>query len=121
MSLGTVLICPSRLITNIHWPFCLDLKIKYLEFLFLKTVEDELDAQMIQEFLEEALMMKNFNHPNVLSLIGISIHEEKPCALIPLMSNGDLKTFLRNHTVSVQHIGIRILNDLQDNSRSVMY
>ena len=56
---------------------------------------------MIQDFLQEALMMKNFKHPNVLSLIGISIHEEKPCALMPLMSNGDLKIFLIHHKVSI--------------------
>ena len=56
---------------------------------------------MIQDFLQEAFMMKNFNHPNVLSLIGVSIHEDKPCALMPLMSNRDLKTFLSHHKVSI--------------------
>ena len=76
---------------------------------------------MIQEFLEEALMMSNFDHPNILSLIGISLHEEKPCTLIPFVSNGDLKAFLRHHTVSIQHIGIHILNNMQTNMLNAMY
>ena len=61
---------------------------------------------MIEEFLQEAMMMKNFNHPNVMSLIGVSLHEEKPCTLMPLMSNGDLKTFLSHHKVSIKHMDI---------------
>ena len=42
--------------------------------------------------------MKEFNHPNVMSLIGISVHEDKPCVILPLMSNGDLENYLRKHS-----------------------
>ena len=55
---------------------------------------------MIVDFLQEMTVMKQFDHPNVLSLIGVSVLEDKPCALLPLMSNGDLRKFINDHTVS---------------------
>lgn len=62
--------------------------------MYLFTVALELDNRIVEEFLKEALIMKKFNHPNVLNMIGISAHEEKPCVILPLMSNGDLKKYL---------------------------
>ena len=41
--------------------------------------------------------MKMFDHPNVLCLLGISVYEEVPCVILPFMSNGDLKTYMRNN------------------------
>ena len=41
--------------------------------------------------------MRQFNHPNILSICGISVHEDKPCVILPLMSNGDLEKYLRKH------------------------
>lgn len=61
----------------------------------LIVVELALGNETIREFLNEALIMKKFNHPNVLNLLGISAHEEKPCVILPLMVNGDLKNYLR--------------------------
>ena len=49
------------------------------------------------EFLREATRMKMFDHPNVLSLLGISVYEEVPCVILPFMSNGDLRTYMRNN------------------------
>ena len=46
-------------------------------------------------FLEEASIMSTFEHPNVLSLIGVALdHQEKPYVVLPFMENGDLKTFV---------------------------
>ena len=39
--------------------------------------------------------MRQFDHPNVLSLIGISVQNNNPCDILPLMANKDLKLFLR--------------------------
>ena len=58
--------------------------------------------QVIEEFLREATIMRQFTHPNVLSMFGISVHNDKPCVIMPLMSNGDLRNYLRkNSSVSV--------------------
>ena len=59
----------------------------------------ELIAQRkeVEDFLFEATTMKKFDHPNILPLIGISLCEEKPCAVVPLMHLGDLKSYLMKH------------------------
>ena len=61
----------------------------------------EINNQVIETFLQEVVIMRQFNHPNVLSLIGVSVHDNKPCALLPLMANKNVKSFLkRNHEAS---------------------
>ena len=58
---------------------------------------DRIAPHETDEFLREATRMKMFDHPNVLSLLGISVYEAKPCVLLPLMSHGDLRTYMRNN------------------------
>ena len=44
--------------------------------------------------------MKEFDHPNVLSVLGISLNTDHegglPFIMLPFMDNGDLKTYLKN-------------------------
>ena len=41
--------------------------------------------------------MKDFNHPNVLSLIGVAIKDNnKPFVILPYMEHGDLKSYISN-------------------------
>ena len=53
----------------------------------------------LYEFIAESVIMKKFNHQNVLSLAGVSIVVENklaiPCILLPFMVNKDLKKFLQ--------------------------
>ena len=64
--------------------------------------ELELDQRVIEDFLQEAITMREFDHSNVLSIFGVSIHETKPCVVLPFMSNGDLKNYLQqNYKVSI--------------------
>ncbi|OPL33152.1 hepatocyte receptor growth factor, partial [Mytilus galloprovincialis] len=43
------------------------------------------------------LIMKDFEHPNVLSLIGISVAPgEFPLVIIPFVTNGDLLSYIRS-------------------------
>ena len=45
--------------------------------------------------------MKHFDHPNVLSLIGVSFDKENnPAMVLPFMSDGDVKAYLSSHRVS---------------------
>ena len=70
---------------------------------FNERKELELNNQTIEDFLHEASIMRQFNHPNVLSIYGVSVHNDKPCVLLPLMANGDLQKYLKdNCEVSVQ-------------------
>ena len=73
-------------------------------------------------------MMKKFNHPNVLKMFGVSVYEEKPCILLPLMSNGDLKKFLTANKSVSTHIflhaifqGARALLTLHTDSDSTEF
>ena len=59
--------------------------------------EIKVTNQVVEDFLQEAAILIKFSHPNVLTLIGVSVHNNKPCVILPLMSNGDLKNYLKNN------------------------
>ncbi|CAK9295252.1 unnamed protein product [Gordionus sp. m RMFG-2023] len=59
-----------------------------------------LNQESLRAFLHEGLRMKEFNHPHVMSLIGISWSPtHTPLVILPFMPNGDLLTHLRNPNV----------------------
>ena len=65
-----------------------------LEQMYISTLEG-------QKFIEEALRMREFNHANVLRLIGVSIdrkEKDMPLVVLPFMKHGDLVTYIRDDT-----------------------
>ncbi|XP_054159038.1 hepatocyte growth factor receptor-like [Oppia nitens] len=55
------------------------------------------DVNTIETFLKEGLIMKDFNHLNVLTLIGVCFETTgEPIIVLPFMSNGDLLSYIRN-------------------------
>ena len=52
----------------------------------------------MDDFIAESAIMLNFNHPNVMKLVGMCFDtaDGLPLTIIPYMENGDLKTFLRS-------------------------
>lgn len=56
----------------------------------LVTTEDKVS------FLEEATIMADFEHRNVLSLIAVIINRDTPYVILPLMENGSLRDFVMN-------------------------
>lgn len=56
---------------------------------------DDLDL-----FITESVIMKNFNHKNILELIGVSVGVAnditRPYIILPFMVNKDLRKFLRS-------------------------
>ena len=77
---------------------------------YTERLEIDIQNTVIEQFLEEIVIMKQFNHPNVLSLIGISVHNNKPCALLPYMSNRDMKTFLQKNQMASIPMIVYIFN-----------
>ena len=45
-------------------------------------------------FIKESARMAGFTHDNILSLIGITVKDEKPCIILPYMENGDLHSYI---------------------------
>ncbi|XP_061601394.1 tyrosine-protein kinase Mer isoform X2 [Cololabis saira] len=66
----------------------------------VKTMKlDSFSQREIEEFLNEAACMKDFNHPNVIKLLGVCLevasgHFPKPMVILPFMRYGDLHSFL---------------------------
>ena len=52
--------------------------------------------EQVEEFVSESAIMLDFDHPNVLSLLGVCLDTEQhlPLIILPYMANGDLKSYL---------------------------
>ena len=50
-----------------------------------------------QQFLAEAEIMKHYNHPNIIRLLGVCTDKEPVYIVMELMPGGDFLHFLRNH------------------------
>jgi serine/threonine protein kinase len=60
------------------------------------TKEDRSTKQEAIEFLQEATIMKEFRHENIMALVGVVVEQDKALVLFPFMENGDLRSFISN-------------------------
>ncbi|KAH9503781.1 hypothetical protein Btru_066613 [Bulinus truncatus] len=69
----------------------------------VKTLKDPKSHNIdLAAFIQEALIMKNFQHSNVLELVGLTEKEPGvPYVILPYMDNGDLLTYVRNTSVNL--------------------
>ncbi|XP_018118373.1 tyrosine-protein kinase Mer isoform X2 [Xenopus laevis] len=83
----------------------------------VKTMKmDNFSQREIEEFLSEAACMKDFNHPNVIKLLGVCLEVgprriPKPMVILPFMKYGDLHSFLLSSRIGSgpQHVPLRTL------------
>ena len=53
----------------------------------VKTLEGRTSAKEIVKFLQEAAIMGQFNHPNIVKIMGIIVNEPKvSCSILFIMS-----------------------------------
>jgi len=53
----------------------------------------------VRRFIDEALRMKEFDHENVLSLIGVALDfDNLPLVVLPFMRHGDLLSYIRDES-----------------------
>ena len=58
---------------------------------------DYFSTKDVDDLLKESEKMMMFDHPNVLSLIGVCVNAgTAPYVVMPYMSNGSLLSYLRN-------------------------
>ena len=57
--------------------------------------DKEMTFEDYQRFVEEAILMTDFRHKNILQLFGIVCEvKERPLVVLPFMVNGDLRSFV---------------------------
>lgn len=68
----------------------------------VKTLQgNNFNQEAIESFLAEGVIMKDFNHPHILRLLGMSIDERgNPMVILPYMANGDLRSYVKDKTRS---------------------
>ena len=58
-----------------------------------------------RKFLDEALRMREFDHPHILRLKGICMDKEDlPLVVLPYMKHGDLLSYIRNERNVSYHL-----------------
>lgn len=55
------------------------------------------ESTEIEKFIAESALMVDFDHPNILRLIGVctNMEDNLPAIVLPYMAMGDLRSFLR--------------------------
>ena len=71
----------------------------------VKMLKEDATPEMQQDFEREASLMVEFDHPNIVKLLGICAIGRPMCLLFEFMCRGDLNEFLRN--CSPEHYALR--------------
>uniref|UniRef100_A0A8C5QLE1 receptor protein-tyrosine kinase n=1 Tax=Leptobrachium leishanense TaxID=445787 RepID=A0A8C5QLE1_9ANUR len=61
----------------------------------VKTLKSDATDHEKTEFLKEAHLMSQFDHPNILKLLGVCLFNEPQFIILELMDGGDLLEYLR--------------------------
>ncbi|XP_026098354.1 proto-oncogene tyrosine-protein kinase ROS isoform X1 [Carassius auratus] len=85
----------------------------------VKTLRKDASDYEKTEFLKEAYLMSQFNHPNILRSLGVCLLNEPHYLILELMEGGDLRSYLRGARPTASHKELLNLTSLLDISRDV--
>ncbi|RWS01229.1 tyrosine-protein kinase transmembrane receptor Ror2-like protein [Dinothrombium tinctorium] len=66
----------------------------------VKMLKDEASEDLRADFEREACLMADFDHPNIVKLLGVCAIGKPMCLLFEYMGRGDLNDFLRSSSPS---------------------
>uniref|UniRef100_A0A3B3QP89 receptor protein-tyrosine kinase n=1 Tax=Paramormyrops kingsleyae TaxID=1676925 RepID=A0A3B3QP89_9TELE len=69
----------------------------------VKMLKEEASADMQNDFQREAALMAEFDHPNIVRLLGVCAVGKPMCLLFEYMANGDLNEYLRRNCPNPRH------------------
>ena len=57
--------------------------------------------QELRSLLNESLLMKEFDHPNIVGLLGVCFDtpDSYPYLIIPFMANGNIRDYLKDKRI----------------------
>ena len=70
----------------------------FTEIVAVKTLKGFLQTELVTDLLKECAKMKEFDHPNVLTLRGVCLDGgPAPYIIMPFMTNGSLLSYLKKN------------------------
>uniref|UniRef100_A0A8C9K7Z9 Tyrosine-protein kinase n=1 Tax=Panthera tigris altaica TaxID=74533 RepID=A0A8C9K7Z9_PANTA len=72
----------------------------------VKSCRETLPPDIKAKFLQEAKILKQYNHPNIVRLIGVCTQKQPIYIVMELVQGGDFLTFLRTEGSDVWSFGI---------------
>ncbi|XP_021360876.1 proto-oncogene tyrosine-protein kinase ROS-like isoform X2 [Mizuhopecten yessoensis] len=78
----------------------------------VKTLRKSASDHEKEEFLKEAVLMSNFKHEHILSLLGVCLDNDPEFIILELMEGGDLLSFLRACRPSTTNAAFLCITDL---------
>ncbi|KAM8827419.1 muscle, skeletal receptor tyrosine-protein kinase [Spinachia spinachia] len=74
------------------------LQIESFIMVAVKMLKEEASADMQKDFQREAALMAQFDHPNIVRLLGVCAVGKPMCLMFEFMAHGDLNEFLRRRS-----------------------
>uniref|UniRef100_A0A8D8RSL3 non-specific protein-tyrosine kinase n=1 Tax=Cacopsylla melanoneura TaxID=428564 RepID=A0A8D8RSL3_9HEMI len=85
----------------------------------VKTCRVTVPEEQKRKFLQEGRILKQYDHPNVVKLIGICVQKQPIMIVMELVAGGSLLTFLRNNAMSL--VIKQLLNMCRDAAAGMCY
>ena len=74
---------------------------QYSTLVAIKVLKEGSSSSARSDFVHEAVLVHQFDHPNILKLLGVCFEQEPFCIAFEYMELGDLNKYLRNKAISV--------------------
>ncbi|XP_052663173.1 tyrosine-protein kinase Fes/Fps isoform X4 [Harpia harpyja] len=83
----------------------------------VKSCRETLPPELKARFLQEARILKQYNHPNIVRLIGVCTQKQPIYIVMELVQGGDFLSFLRNKG---PHLRVKELIKMTENAAAGM-